>query len=155
MDTLFEKPLLKCPMNEDKKLRLHNFEFTLNFLSLSIQKNINGFNKKDLITLAKIAYTMYYDYHCRQMASAIKSLFNTCIKTAFCESDEADIILFAQELYLLQEEIDNSQIIIILFLPLEGNIPKIIYSYMSFKLFNSLLGKTDNIKALPSSINDW
>lgn len=144
----------KCLVNDYGKINRHNFELVINFISHNILIN-EGLNSDDLLTLAKIAITISFDHHCGQMLSAIKNLFSICLNKVLREDDGIGIISFAQELYSTYKKSDLLRIVIDLFLPLENQVMKKIYSYLTFKLYKSLLGKTNNINPYPSSINDW
>jgi len=88
------------------------------------------------------------------MINVIKRLFSACIETALQENDDTSIIAFAQGLYS-QYNYKLLKMVVDLFLPLEGNTMKKIYTYLTFKLFKSLLEKTNNIRSFPSNINEW
>lgn len=154
MHSLTSKLPIKCQINDYGKIGIHNFELVLNLISHNILKN-KGFNNHDLLTLAKIAVTISLDYHCGQMTNIIENLFSTCINKALSEDNDSDIISFAQELYSSHKKSDLLNIVVDLFLPLEGPIQKKIYSYLTFKLYKSFLGKTNNINPYPTDINCW
>lgn len=154
IDTLTNKPSLKCQVNNSEKIGRPNFELVINFVICSIQKN-NILSNNDLLTLAKYIVTVYFDHHCGQMINVIKKLFSTCIETVFYNADEIAIISFSQEFYSNYLEKDLLKMVVDLFLPFEGCTMEKIYSYITYKLYKSLLGKTNNMSPFPSSINDW
>jgi len=88
------------------------------------------------------------------MINVIKQLFSACIETALQENDDASIITFAQEMYS-QYNTRLLKMVVDLFLPLEGSIMKKVYTYLTFKLYKSLLEKTNNINAFPTNIKEW
>lgn len=135
-----------------QKFRRHNFEFVMDFTIQSILRD-NKFSKNDLLTLANFAIAIYFDHDCKQMSHIIKELFSTCIETALLEDNETDIIIFAQELYS-KHETHLVKITRDLFFPVEGQIMRKIYSYLTFKLYKSLTGRVDcNIQC--PSVNEW
>lgn len=154
MNSLTSKLPIKCQINDYGKIGRHNFELVLNYISHNILKN-EGFKNSDLLTLAKIAATISLDYHCGQMIYVIENLFSTCINKAFSEDNDTDIISFAQELYSSYKKSDLLNIVIDLFLPLNSPVQKKICSYLTFKLYKSFLGQTNNISPYPNDINDW
>lgn len=127
----------------------------MKFMIHNIQKNPDALSDSDLLTLAKFAVVIYFDHHCGKMINVIQRLFRTCIETAFRNGDETSIISFGQELYSNNAEKDVSHLVIDLFLPIESNLMEKLYSYLTFKLYKSLLGKTNNINPFSSTINDW
>lgn len=157
MVTLISEPVFKCQINTDDHETIipHSFELVINYISYCVLKNNNKFNNNDLLTLAKYIFTLSFDRHCGKMMSAIKKLFCACIETALRSNDEPTIIGFAQELYSWYPSDDLLTLIVDLFLPLEGHVMKIIYTYLTFKLLNSLLEKTNNIHSFPTSVKDW
>lgn len=158
MDTLINsEPKLKCPINTNNhgKILPHNFELIINYISHCVLKNDNKFSNNDLLKLAKCIFTISSDHHYGKMLIVIKKLFCVCIETALHDNDEAAIIGFSQELYIRYPSDDLLMLIVNLFLPLEGHIMEKIYTYLTFKLFNSLLEKTNNINTYPSSVKDW
>lgn len=155
LNTLLHKPQLKSQINEIEKIGLHNFELVINFILQNIYQKNNKFSNSDLLTLAKFAVTISFDYYCGQMMYLLKKLFCVCIETAFPDDDIIAITEFSQKLYSQLEEDDLLKLVIDLFLPLEGKIMKMIYSYITFRLYKSFLGKTHNINAYPCGLNDW
>jgi len=141
-------------MKDYKNIGRHNFEFVINFICYSILKNNKNFSVEELLTIAKYTITIYF-HTCGQMINVLKRLFSTCIETALEEDNDSAIITFAQELYSEYKEYDLLNMSIDLFLTLEGQKMKIIYTYLTYKLYNSLLGKTDNTNSFPSSFNEW
>jgi len=125
----------------------------MNFIYYNILKNNKTFNDDELLTLAQYIVTISFDHHCGQMINVIKKMFSACIETAFQEDDDTSIIIFAQGLY---SQYNNAllKMVVDLFLPLEGNIMKKMYTYLTFKLYKSLLEKTNNISAFPSN-KEW
>lgn len=154
MDISANKPLLKCEINNFKKIGQHNFELVMKFISHNVLKTNNGFTSNDLLTLANIVVTISFDHHYRLMINVIKQLFSDCIKKAFHKKDDAAIISFSDDFYSKYTEAQMLKIIN--FLPLDDhdNTMKTIYKYITFKLLNSLLGITYNKNVLPS-IKDW
>lgn len=156
LENVINKPLHQTKLTDSASIGRHNFELVMNFLVHSILNNQNRFSNGDLLTLAKITVAIYFDYNCGQMIDVIQELFSACIEKALgADDDDTSILAFAQELFSLYKEDDLSNIIIDLFLPIESPVMKKLYSYLTFKLFKLLLGKTNNINAFPSSINDW
>lgn len=155
MDTLANKPLIKCEINNYKKIGQHNFELVMKLISHNILKTNNGFTSNDLSTLANIAVTISFDYHCRRMTDVIKQLFSACIEKKLYGKDETAIVSFSNDFFSKYTEAQLLKIIN-LFLPLNnhGQLMKTIYKYITFKLFKSLLGVTNNDKAFPC-MNDW
>lgn len=149
------QPLQKCQVYGDGKIGRHNFELVLRFIWTSILRNNHGFSKDDMLKLAKFTVTLSFDYHCGQMINVIKYLFCTLIETALHENDDTDVIAFAQELFSQHEEGFILKKISDLFLPLHGNVMKTIYTYLTYKLFKTLLGKTNNTNVFPTHIKDW
>jgi len=126
----------------------------MNFISYIILKNNKKFSEDELLTLAQYVAKIFFDHHCGQMINVIKKLFRACIETALQEDDDTSIIAFAQRLYS-QYNYTLLKMVVDLFLPLEGKIMKKIYTYLTFKLYKSLLERTNNISAFPSNINEW
>jgi len=126
----------------------------MNFLSYNILKNNKKLSDDELLTLAQYIVKISFDHHFGQMINVIKKLFSVCIETAIQENDDTSIIIFAQELYS-QYDSKLLKMIVGLFLPLEGNIMQKIYTYLTFKLYKSLLEKNNNISLFPSSIKEW
>lgn len=154
MDSLTNSKLLKCQIKDSEKIKRHNFELAMNFLTYNILKNNKKLSDDELLTLAQYIVKISFDHHFGQMINVIKKLFSACIETAIQENDDTSIIIFAQELYS-QYDSKLLKMIVDLFLPLEGNTMKKIYTYLTFKLYKSLLEKTNNISPFPSSIKEW
>lgn len=154
MDSLTNSKLLKCQIKDSEKIERHNFELVMNFLSYNILKNNKKLSDDELLTLAQYTVKISFDHHFGQMINVIKKLFSASIETALQENDDTSIIIFAQELYS-QYDSKLLKMIVDLFLPLEGKIMKRIYTYLTFKLYKSLLEKTNNISPFPSSIKEW
>jgi hypothetical protein len=150
LDTPSSGPSLKC-----QKIGRHNFELVINFISYNILKNNKKFNVAELLTIAKYIVTISFDHLCGQMINVIKRLFSVCIETALEEDNDTAIMTFAQELYSKYNKDDLLNMVVDLFLPLTGQIMKKMYTYLTYKLYKSLLGKTDDTIAFPSSIKDW
>lgn len=142
------------PSLEYQKVGRHNFDLVINFISHSIFKN-KKFSVAELLTIANLIVTISFDHLCGQMMYVIKRLFKVCIETALEEDNDTTIIAFAQEFYSKYNKDDLSNMMVDLFLPLEGKTMKTIYAYITFKLYKSLLGKTDDTSAFPSSIKEW
>lgn len=155
VDTLTKNPLLKCAINDQGRIKQHNFELVMSFLSQSIQKCDNKFSANDLLTLAKFTATISLDHHYGQMINIIQKLFCTCIETALQDDDDTAIIYFSHELYSKYNINQLLKMVVNLFLPLKGQIMKKVYTYLTYKLFKKLLGQTNNLKAFPSNIKDW
>jgi len=126
----------------------------MNFLTYNILKNNKKLSDDELLTLAQYTVKISFDHYFGQMINVIKKLFSACIETAIQENDDTSIIIFAQELYS-QYDSKLLKMVVDLFLPLEGNTMKKIYTYLTFKLYKSLLEKTNNISPFPSSIKEW
>jgi len=126
----------------------------MSFISYIVLKNNKTFSEDELLTLAQYVAKIFFDQHCGQMINVIKKLFNACIETALKKDDDTSIITFAQKLYS-QYNYTLLKMVVDLFLPLQGNIVKKVYTYLTFKLYKSLLERTNNISAFPSSINEW
>jgi len=154
LDTLPSGPPLEYQIKDYKNIRRHNFELVINFISYCVLKNNKKYSVEELLTIAKYTVTIYF-HLCGQMINKLQSLFTACIKTALKEDNEPAIIAFAQELYSEHNEDDLLNMIVDLFLPLEGPIMEKMYTYLTYKLFKSLLGKTDNKDTYPSSIKEW
>jgi len=154
LDSLTNSSLLKCQINYCEKIGRHNFELVINFISYKILKNNKEFSDDELLTLAQYIVKISFDNHCGQMINVIKRLFSACIETALQENDDTSIIAFAQGLYS-QYNYKLLKMVVDLFLPLEGNTMKKMYTYLTFKLFKSLLEKTNDIRSFPSNINEW
>ncbi|XP_027844062.2 uncharacterized protein LOC114124833 isoform X2 [Aphis gossypii] len=154
LDSLTNSKLLKCQIKDSEKIKRHNFELAMNFLTYNILKNNKKLSDDELLTLAQYIVKISFDHHFGQMINVIKKLFSACIETAIQENDDTSIIIFAQELYS-QYDSKLLKMIVDLFLPLEGNTMKKIYTYLTFKLYKSLLEKTNNISPFPSSIKEW
>jgi len=141
-------------MKDFKNIGRHNFELVINFISYSILKNNKKFSVDELLKIAKYIVTIYF-HLCGQMINVLKRLFSACIETALEGDNDPAIIAFVEELYSEHNE-DNLLIMAVdLFLPLEGQIMKKMYTYLTYKLYMSLLGKTDNNNIFPSSIKEW
>lgn len=108
-----------------------------------------------MLILAKFAVTIFLDYHCGQMVNVIKTLFCSCIETALVHNDETSIISFGQELYSHHVEKNLLKIVVDLFLPMNGLALKKLYTYLTYKLYKSFLGKAYDLNSFPSGINDW
>lgn len=147
--------LPKSSSSDYKIVGRHNFDLVLKFLTYSVQKMKNGFRDNDLLTLANFVVNMYFDPHCGQMINVIKKLFSTCIETVMHKKKPRAITLFAQEFYSNHSTENLSKMVVDLFLPIEGDIMKKIYSYLTYALFKSYLEITNKRKAFPSNINDW
>ncbi|XP_025205348.1 uncharacterized protein LOC112601785 [Melanaphis sacchari] len=154
LDSLTNSSPLKCQIKDCTKIEKHNFELTINFVSYNILKNNKEFSDDELLTLAQYIAKISFDNHCGQMINVLKELFTACIETAFQENDDTSIITFAQELYS-QYKNTLFKMVVDLFLPLKGNTMKTIYTYLTFKLYKSLLDKTNNLSAFPSNIKEW
>lgn len=155
VNTISTKPQIKTEIDNNVKIGRSNFELVLLLIAKSIQNNPDAFSNNDLLTLAKFAVVMNFDHYYGQMTHVIQKLFKSCIETAFRNGDETSIILFGQELYSNNLQEDVSTMIIHLFLPIDGNSMKKLYSYLAYKLYKSLLEKTNNVNPFPSTINDW
>lgn len=149
------KPLVKRQINDDEIIKQQNFELVFQFLSICVLNSNNDFTGDDLLTLARIAVIISFDYHCGQMINAIKTLFSVCIEKSLHEGNETAIISFAEEIISQHEEEDVLRMVVHLFLPIKGRVIKKMYCYITFKLFKSLLHQTNNINVFPTSINDW
>lgn len=154
LDDIICKPLTECHINSNKKAVRHNFELVLNIILHSILRN-NLFSDNDLLTLAKFAVIMYFDHNHEKALNETTSLFSTCITTALHKGNETDILMFAHELYSKYEEDHLLKMVEGLFLPLNGEVMKKIYTIWTFKLYKSLLGQTSCINDYPSNINEW
>ncbi|XP_060854125.1 uncharacterized protein LOC132931987 [Rhopalosiphum padi] len=150
LDTPSSGPSLKC-----QNIGRHNFELVINFISYNILKNNKKFSVAELLTIAKYIVTISFDHLCGQMINVIKRLFSVCIETALEEDNDTAIMTFTQELYSKYNKDDLLNMVVDLFLPLTGQIMKKMYTYLTYKLYKSLLGKTDDTIAFPSSIKDW
>jgi len=126
----------------------------MHFISYNIKKNNKTFSEDELLTLAQYIAKLFFDQHCGQMINVIKEVFSACIETALQEDDDASIITFAQELYS-QYNTKLLKMVVDLFLPLEGNIMKKLYAYLTFKLYKSLLERTNDLSSFPTNIKEW
>jgi len=154
LDTVTSDPSLEYQIKDFKNIGRHNFELVINFISHSILKNNKKFSVDELLTIAKYIVTIYF-HLCGQMINVLKRLFSACIKTALEEDNDPAIKAFVEELYSKHNEDDLLNMAVDLFLPLEGQIMKKTYTYLTYKLYMSLLGKTDNNNTFPSSIKEW
>jgi len=154
LDTLTNGPSIEYQIRDYNHIERHNFELIINFISYCVLKNNNKFSVEELLKIAKHTVTIYF-HLCGQMINVLKRLFSACITTALKETNSLAIIEFAQELYSEYNKDDLLNMTVDLFLPLEGQIMKKIYSYLTYKLYMSLLGKTDDQTTLPSSISEW
>lgn len=155
MDTLINTPLLKCQIYDNEEIGLYNFELIFTYIVHSILKKNNGFNNNDLLTLAKFTFTISLDHYYKKMMIVIKKLFCTCVEAALDADNESAIFAFARELYAKYSMDDLLTLVVNLFLPLEGHTMEKIYTYLTYKLFNELLDKSNNTDSYPSSIKDW
>ncbi|XP_022178168.1 uncharacterized protein LOC111039145 [Myzus persicae] len=155
LDTVPSGPPLEYQIKDYKNIRRHNFELVINFISYCILKNNKKYSVEELLTIAKYTVMIYFHMCGQLMINVLQSLFTACINTALKEDNDHAIIAFAQELYSEHNEDDLLNMIVDLFLPLEGPIMKKMYTYITYKLFKSLLGKTDNEDTFPSSIKEW
>lgn len=105
----------------------------MNFVRQSILSN-NKLSDGDLLILAKFAIYFSTANYCRQMINITKQLFTTCITTAVHEDNDTAITLYVQELYSSYEEDCLLKITVDLFLPLEGQLMKKMYTCLTFKL---------------------
>jgi len=127
----------------------------MNFISYNVEKNNKTFSEAELLTLAQYIAKISIDQHCGQMINVIKKLFSSCVETALQGvDDDASIITFGQELYS-QYNTKLLKMVVDLFLPLEGIIMEKLYTYLTFKLYKSLLERNNNISAFPTSIKEW
>lgn len=117
-------------------------------------RNKHQFSENDLLILASFAVPLFFDNRLGQMINVVKMFFRTCTETSWLKDDEATLITFAQELFTQYNEDDLTKLIGPLFLPLESDLSKKMYTYFTFKLFNSLLGK-NNINGFPTHTTDW
>ncbi|CAI6345314.1 unnamed protein product [Macrosiphum euphorbiae] len=154
LDTVTRDPSLEYQMKDFKNIGRHNFELVINFISFSILKNNKKFSVDELLKIAKYIVTIYF-HLCGQMINVLKRLFSACIETSLEEDNDPAIIAFVEELYSEHNEDDLLIMAVDLFLPLEGQIMKKMYTYLTYKLYMSLLGKTDNNNIFPSSIKEW
>ncbi|XP_015373738.1 PREDICTED: uncharacterized protein LOC107168745 [Diuraphis noxia] len=154
LDTLTNGRSIEYQVKDYNNIERHNFELIINFISHCVLKNNKKFSVEELLIIAKHTVTIYF-HLCRQMINVLKRLFSACIKTALEETNSLAIMKFAQELYSEYNKNDLLNMTVDLFLPLEGKIMEKIYSYLTHKLYKSLLGKTDNENTLPSSIREW
>ncbi|XP_016658041.1 uncharacterized protein LOC107883100 [Acyrthosiphon pisum] len=154
LDTQTNDPSFEYQLKDFKNIGRHNFELVINFISSSILKNNKKFCVDELLTVAKYTVTIYFNL-CGQMINVLKKLFSVCIETALEKDNGSAIIVFAEELYSKHNEDNLLNMLVDLFLPLEGQILKKMYTYLTYKLFKSLLGKTDNKNTFPSSIKEW
>ncbi|XP_026818923.1 uncharacterized protein LOC113557546, partial [Rhopalosiphum maidis] len=152
LDILSSDPSLRY-----QNIGRHNFELVITFISQNILKNSKKFSVAELLTIAKYMVTISFDHLLGQMINVIKRLFSVCIETALEEDNGTNIMSFAQELYSKHNEYDDvlNIMIVDLFLPLSGPTMKKMYTYLTYKLYKSLLGKTDDTNAFPSSIKQW
>jgi len=141
-------------MKDFKNIGRHNFELVINIISHSILKNNQKFSVDELLTISKYIVKIYF-HLCGEMINVLKRLFSACIETALEEDNDPAIIAFVEELYSEHNEDDLLNMTVSLFLPLEGQIMKKMYTYLTYKLYMSLLGKTDNNNTFPSSIKEW
>jgi len=153
LDTQTSDPSFEYQIKDYKNIRRHNFELVINFISSSILKYNKKYSVDELLTIAKYTVTIY-THLCGQMIHVLQRLFNTCIETGLQEENDASIITFGQGLYS-QYNTKLFKMVVDLFLPLEGKIMKKLYSYLTFKLYNSLLGRTNNMSAFPTNITEW
>lgn len=153
MNSLTNSTLLKSQINDCKNFKRHNFELVMNFISYNIKKN-KTFSEGELLTLAQYIAKISFDQYCGQMINVIQQLFSACIETALQDDDDASIITFAQGLYS-QYNTKLLKMVVDLFLPLEGKIMKKVYTYITFKLYKSLLERTNNTSAFPTNIKEW
>ncbi|CAI6371533.1 unnamed protein product [Macrosiphum euphorbiae] len=154
LDTQTSDPSIEYQIKNYKNIKRHNFELVLNCISSSILKNNKTFCVDELLTIAKYTVTIYFHLG-GQMINVLKRLFSVCIETALEKDNGSAIIVFAEELYSEHNE-DNLLIMMVdLFLPLEGQILEKMYTYLTYKIFKLLLGKTDNKNTFPSSIKEW
>lgn len=147
--------LPKSPSIDYKIVGRHNFDLVLRFITYSVLKKTDGFRDNDLLTLSKFVVNMYFDPHCGQMINVIKKLFSTCIETVLHKKKQRTIKLFAQEFYSNHSTENLSKMVVDLFVPIEGDSMKKIYSYLTYTLFKSYLGITNKRNVFPSSVNDW
>jgi len=155
LDTLTNDPSLEYQIIDNENIGRHNFELVIHFIAYNVLKNNKKFSVDELLMLAKYILTMSFDHLCGQMINVIKRLFSACIKTALDEDNDPAIIEFAQELYSKHNEDNLLNMMVDLFLPFEGQIMKKLYTYLTFKLYKSLLGKTDDTREFPSSMKEW
>ncbi|XP_022176748.1 uncharacterized protein LOC111038114 [Myzus persicae] len=153
-DTLTNSPSSVYQMKDYKNIALHNFKFVMDFISFCILKTYNDYSFDELLKIAKYTVTIYFHLSGR-MFNALQTLFSTCIETAIEEDDDLTIMAFAEELYSEHNEDELIIMMVDLFLPFDGEICKKMYTYLTYKLFKLLLGKTDITNTFPSSINDW
>ncbi|CAH1731762.1 unnamed protein product [Aphis gossypii] len=143
------------PSLEFQKVKRHNFELVINFIRYNILKNDKKFSVAQLLEIANFIVTIYFDPLFGQMINVIKILFSACIETALEEDNDNTIIAVAQDIYSKYNKDDLLNMTVDLFLPLKGQIMKKMYTYLTYKLFKSLLEKTDDMSSFPSCIKEW
>lgn len=154
LDCQISDPSLEYQIKDYKNIERHNFELVIDFISNSILKNNKQFSVDELLTIAN--YTITICIHlCGQMINVVQRLFSTCIETALEEDNSPAIVAFVEQLYSKHDEDDLLNITVELFLPLNGQTMKKMYTCLTYKLYKSLLGKTENKDSFPSSINEW
>lgn len=152
-DTFLNMPVMQ-EIDQKGIIGWHNFEFVMTYISHCINNKLL-FSHSDLLTLAKFIVTIAFDSHCGEMTFAMKEVFNYCIEKTLSADNDDSIIAFAEELYSKYTEDELMKIVVCLFLPLEGHTMTKMYCYLSFKLFKSFIGCTNNVNEFPSTINDW
>jgi len=140
---------------EYQKVGRHNFELVINFISYNILKNDKKFSVAQLLEIANFIIAISFDHPFGQMINVIKMLFSACIETVLEEDNDNTIVAVAQDLFLKYNEDDLLNMTADLFLPLKGQIMKKMYTYLTYKLFKSLLQKTDDTSTFPSCIKKW
>jgi len=138
-----------------QKVERHNFQLVINFIWYNILKNDKKFSVAQLLEIANFMFTISFDCLFGQMINVIRRLFNACIETAIEEDNDNAIIAVAQDIYLKYNEDDLLNMTVDFFLPLKGQTMKKMYTYLTYKLFKSLLKKTDDTSTFPSCIKEW
>jgi len=150
LDTPTSGPSLKY-----QKVKRHNFELVIHFIRYNILKNDKKFSVAQLLEIANFSVTISFDPLLGQMINVIRILFSACIETALEEDNDNTIIAVAEDIYLKYNKDDLLNMTVDLFLPLKGQIMKKMYTYLTYKLFKSLLEKTDDTSTFPSCIKEW
>lgn len=147
--------LLKSEVKDLQPIGEHNFKLVMNYLTQCIKKNNNGLSKDELLMLARFVVNIYFDPHCGPMLMIIKDLFSLCITSALHENDENALMSFTEELYIQHVDNNLNKMVVDLFLPKNNSIEDKMYSYLTYKLYTLLLGKTNDKNPFPSNINNW
>lgn len=143
-------------IDDNKHIKKHNFELVMNLLHRYVKEMC--YTSKDLLIFAKFCVAMLFDHDCRKMKmmDMLKQLFTDCIDKALYPKQHTDIISFCNDLFSTYSQVELSKIITDLFLPLKNSTLKVVYTFLTYKLYYSLLEKPNDLYEVQYiSRQDW